>query len=134
MAAHFGKEERLKRRKQIEALFAEGRSLMQHPVRLKYQLLPRAEGAVLVRAGVSASRKTFKRAVDRNRIKRLLREAYRLQKAPLLQAVAATNLQITMFLMYTDKSLPRFDVVYKAVGSCLQRLQHHIPAPHENTH
>lgn len=131
--ASFGKPERLKSRKQIEALFAEGRSIVQHPVRLKYRFLPRAEGAVPVQAGVSASRKAFKRAVDRNRIKRLLREAYRLQKAPLLQTVAGTNKQVALFLIFTGKTEVSFDTIYNATTHCLRQLQQHITARHENT-
>ena len=133
-AATFGKAEHLKSRKQIEALFAEGRSLVHHPVRLKYRLLPRAEGAVPVQAGVSASRKAFKRAVDRNRIKRVLREAYRLQKQTLVPKVAATNQQVVLFLIYTAKQALPFDVIYKATGQCLNGLQQQLATPHENTH
>ncbi len=80
------KNERLKRRKIIEQLFSEGRAVSVFPIRVQYKLVDELLNEPL-QAGFSASSRTFKRAVDRNRIKRLMREAYRLQKAPLEQAL-----------------------------------------------
>ena len=122
-AAGFGKAEKLKSRKQIDALYAGGRSLAVFPLRVKYRFLPGTANVVPIQAGVSVSKRAFKRAVDRNRIKRLLREAYRLQKADLLQTAATQQLQAHIFFMYTDKSLPAFDVIYRAMATCLQQLQ-----------
>lgn len=122
-SAGFGKQERLKSRKQIDALFADGKSSTAFPVRVKYRFVPRAEGALPVLAGVSASRRAFKHAVNRNRLKRLLREAYRLQKAELVQTVSGTSLQAQLFFLYTDKSIAPFKVIYAAVGACLKQLQ-----------
>jgi ribonuclease P protein component len=130
----FGKPERLKSRKQIDALFAGGRSITRFPVRLRYQLCPRPEGAPPVQAGVSVSRKAFKRAVDRNRIKRQLREAYRLQKAPLLQTVSKTDRQVVLFLIYTGKDQQPFDAIVSAVTHCLDGLHQKVLAYHENAH
>ena len=86
-AAPFGKLEKLKSKKQIDLLFKEGRSVVAFPLRVKYQFLSVAEARAPVQAGVSVSKKSFRHAVDRNRIKRLIREAYRLQKGTLLQTV-----------------------------------------------
>jgi len=133
--AAFGKQEHLKRRKQIDALFAEGKSVTAFPVRVKYQWVPRAEGAVPVLAGVSASRRAFKHAADRNRLKRLLREAYRLQKASLVQTLSGTALQAQLFFIYTNKTtIAPFSVVYEAVGACLKQLQQKASAYHEDRH
>lgn len=130
----FGKVEKLKRRKQIDALFAEGKSITQFPIRLKYRFVALAENAVPVQTGVSVSRKNFKRAVDRNRIKRLLREAYRLQKEDFLQAMVEKKVQAHLFFIYTDKTIASFDVVREAVKSCLQHLQQKAQTVHESTH
>ena len=77
-----GKRERLKSRKQIDNLFAEGKSFAVFPIRVTYSFMP-TDGDALVQIGVTVSKRNFKKAVDRNRIKRLFREAYRLQKAEL---------------------------------------------------
>jgi len=128
----FGKHEKLKSRKAINALFAEGKSFVVAPVRVKYSFVPLAEGTAPVQAGVSVSKKSFKRAVARNRIKRLLREAYRLQKRTLLQTAATANRQLVVFFMYTGKSLPTFELIYNAMTACLNQLQQKVLA-HEKT-
>ncbi len=85
MAKQFtlGKNERLKSRKLIEQLFKEGKSFNAFPFRVYYllQVVPlTAMPKNSLQFGAGASAKNFKKAVDRNRIKRLAREAYRLQK------------------------------------------------------
>lgn len=126
----FPKTERLKSRKAIDALFANGKAVTVPPVRAVYKFADAADGAGIkagppdpvIRAGVTASKKHFKKAVDRNRIKRLLREAYRLQKAPLLVAAKEQNKSGTVFFVYTGKTIADFKTVFAAVGGCLQRL------------
>lgn len=75
----FPRTERLKSTKIIERLFLEGRKVKAFPMVVRYMDTPLPE-AVPCQAMVSVSKRAFKRAVDRNRIKRLMREAWRLQK------------------------------------------------------
>lgn len=74
-----GKEERLKSKKLIENLYVEGQTLKVFPLRMVY-LQTQHTSNFPAQVGVSVPKRNFKRAVDRNRIKRLLRESYRLQK------------------------------------------------------
>ncbi len=74
-----GKEERLKSKKLIERLYAEGKSVKSFPLRMVY-LQTTHTSNFSAQVGISVPKRNFKRAVDRNRIKRLMRESYRLQK------------------------------------------------------
>ncbi|QTD36203.1 ribonuclease P protein component [Polaribacter batillariae] len=74
-----GKKERLKSRKLIEKLYEEGKSVKAFPLRMMFVQTEHTSDFP-VQMGVSVAKRNFKRAVDRNRIKRLLRECYRLQK------------------------------------------------------
>ncbi len=78
----FRKHEKLKSRKLIARLFEEGKSVKKFPVRLVYLQTDHTSKAK-VQAGFSVPKRNFKKAVDRNRIKRLIREAYRNQKPDL---------------------------------------------------
>ncbi len=83
----FGKAEHLKLEKDIDRLFSAGsRASTVHPVRAVYRLVPATDG-VRVRMMVSVAKKRLRHAVDRNRTKRLLREAYRLHKHLLTEFV-----------------------------------------------
>lgn len=115
------KNERLKRRKIIEQLFSEGRAVSVFPIRVQYKLVDELLNEPL-QAGFSASSRTFKRAVDRNRIKRLMREAYRLQKAPLEQALQTKQRRLALFLIYTGKELPEYALIKEKMDVVLKKL------------
>ncbi|HLG39467.1 MAG TPA: ribonuclease P protein component [Chitinophagaceae bacterium] len=123
MAKQFtlGKHERLKSRKSIEQLFSGGKKITAAPYRVFYILNTSVkEPSLLFGTGVSA--KNFKKAVDRNRIKRLTREAYRLQKNPLQEKIRSNYVQLNVFFIYTGKELPEYDEVYKKTGDILKKL------------
>jgi ribonuclease P protein component len=111
---------RLKRRKIIEQLFSEGRAVTAFPIRVQYKMVDQL--TVPLQAGFSVSSRNFKRAVDRNRIKRLMREAYRLQKLPLEQALQTKQQQLALFLIYTGKELPVYALVKEKVEVVLTKL------------
>lgn len=120
MAALYGldKTERLKSRKEIQMLFEKGRGFNLPPLRIVYHF-SEEKGA---KAGFSVSKRNFKRAVDRNRIKRLLRESYRLQKSDLLKVLETKEKGLHFFLNYTAKALPEFLPLKLAVNSALETL------------
>ncbi|SHM86965.1 ribonuclease P protein component [Polaribacter sp. KT 15] len=74
-----GKQERLKSKKLIEKLYSEGNSVKTFPLRLIYVQTEHTSDFPC-QVGVSVAKRNFKLAVHRNRLKRLLRETYRLQK------------------------------------------------------
>lgn len=123
-----GKDERLKSRKQIEKLFAEGKSFVVSPFRVYFivnsdpdNYRESIENSSL-QFGVGVSTKNFKRAVDRNRIKRLTREAWRLQKKEMKEKAKATQKQLNVFFIYTGKELPDFATVNDKVAIALKKL------------
>ena len=124
MAKQFtlGKNERLKSRKSIEELFSEGKKIITAPYKIQY-LLTRSAGSPSLLFGTGVSVKNFKKAVDRNKIKRLTREAYRLQKLTLQEKIKTNNIQLNVFFIYTGKEIPEYNEVYKKVGVVLKKLE-----------
>jgi ribonuclease P protein component len=86
-------------------------------------------GNTLLQAGFGASAKNFRKAVDRNRIKRVTREAYRLQKPELEAVLAGKPVCLDLFIIYTAKELPEYAIVHEKIGLTLKRL---IKILHEN--
>lgn len=72
--------------------------------------------------GVGVSTRNFKKAVDRNRIKRLLREAYRLQKNELKDKVTLKKIQLNLFIIYTGRELPAYNLIFDKVTVALQKV------------
>ena len=123
----FSKKEKLKSRKAVEELFARGKSQNIFPIRVSYQFLPaETDEQTGLQIGVSVSKRYFKKAVDRNKIKRLLREAYRLQKNELPQLVKGQNKKGSIFFIYTDKTLPDYKTVFDTMAKCLETLKRKI--------
>ena len=73
--------------------------------------------------GIAVSNKNFKRAVDRNRIKRLTREAWRLQKNELKEKLKIKGKQLNVFFIYTNKELPDYQLVKDKVAVALKKLE-----------
>ncbi|MGM5469115.1 ribonuclease P protein component [Flavobacteriaceae bacterium LMO-SS05] len=103
----FPKKEKLKSQKHIEKLFLEGKSITVFPLRMLY-LQTTFEDGSKIKTGVSASKRNFKKAVDRNRIKRLLREAYRLNKPEYFNNITTSY---ALMILYIGKDAADFDSV-----------------------
>ncbi|MBE7173679.1 MAG: ribonuclease P protein component [Williamsia sp.] len=116
----FSKQERLKSRKLIGQLFKEGRSFNIFPFKT-YYLFPEERDAFL-QAGFVVPSKLFKKAVHRNRIKRLMKEAYRFEKKVLEQSLVNKQNRLAVFFVYTGRELPLFAQVSGSMRSIIQKL------------
>lgn len=104
MKFSYSKAEKLKSKKVIESLFTEGKSVAVFPLRLFYIELPENE-TTPTKTAVSVSKKNFRLAVHRNKIKRLLREAFRLNKHLILEN---TSKKYALLFLYVGKEMPDF--------------------------
>ena len=119
------KYERLKSRKLITELFNGGRSVNAHPVKALYKF---TAGTAVLQAGFTVSSKNFKKAVDRNTLKRLLRESYRLQKNGLHDTLASKGKNAIIFFIYTGKELADLETVSSKVSEILNTVANDMPA------
>ncbi len=119
----FGKEERLHSKKLIGRLFKEGKSFFNYPFKVVY-LETEPNNTAPVTVLISVSRKKFKRAVDRNRIKRLIREAYRKNKHILYES-EKLNFQKSLLigLIYTGKTIMPYSEIEKKIILILRHLK-----------
>lgn len=126
-----GRNERLKSRNTIDALFKEGRSFTVYPFRVLYKSageqgpdsLPEMRLGPGLKAGFTVSSRHFRRAVDRNRVKRLMRECWRLQKNELqLKLPGRNDGCLPVFLIYIAKEIPPYEWLYQRMTLVLRKL------------
>lgn len=114
----YSKQDKLKSKKIIEQLFTEGKTLTAYPLRLVYLKISFDDNSVL-KTSVSVSKRLHKTAVARNRIKRLLREAYRLNKPLYFNNSSASY---AFMILYLSKDVTTFDTLNKRMKLLLQKF------------
>jgi ribonuclease P protein component len=116
----FSKEERLCSSKLIDRLFSEGnRQISAFPVRLVWLLSDDVEGVQIL---ISAPKRNFHHAVDRNRIKRQIREFYRTSSAPLKEAVSSQGKGLVLAFLFNDNRLWETDKLAPRLQAAMDKL------------
>ncbi|HLS37040.1 MAG TPA: ribonuclease P protein component [Sphingobacterium bovisgrunnientis] len=129
MRKTFTKEERLCSKRKIDSLFHRGSSFVVYPFRVVYLASPAQENLYPVQVILSVSKRRFKHAHDRNRIKRLIREVYRLQKNELLyEEVNKLSLNLDMAIQYVGKEELGFELLFTKMNKTLKQLVDAISA------
>jgi ribonuclease P protein component len=121
----FPKSEHLCGDKRIGLLFTQGNAFIAYPLRVVYLIAPKKD-LEFASVMVSVPKKRFKRAVKRNRLKRLMREAYRLNKQPLVALLKENDLQLHVAFNYVSDDELDFVAVEKKMKVALQRLMDKI--------
>lgn len=107
--------------KVIQKLFKEGKSFSHFPLRVIYMEMENQDSTL--QAGFTVSTRHFKHAIDRNRIKRLMRESYRLQKNKLLLGLVENKRKLAVFFIFTAAELPKYKEVFEMMGTALERIE-----------
>jgi ribonuclease P protein component len=118
----FRKTERLCSRKEIERLFAGGSSITAHP--LKLMLIKREELlSIPVKTMFVVPKRNFRKAHDRNLLKRRMKESFRVQKNLLYAHLAERKQCLSVALLYTGKTETDYVTISKAVEQLLSKLK-----------
>ena len=123
------KKEKLKSKKLIEQLFAEGIGITNYPLKLVY-LRTNFSDDCKCKVGVTASKRNFKSAVKRNRIKRLLRESYRLNKHLIFNNIEG---DFAFMFLYLGKEMPKQSKVTKSMILLLEKFVKEIAKGTKNS-
>jgi len=118
MKATYSKNEKLKSKTLIERLFNEGKSVSSFPLRMVF-IETEFDESVKAKCGVSVSKRNFKKAVDRIRIKRLMREAYRLNKNIYFNNITT---QYALMILYIGNEKSTFEQIDNAMKKLLEKF------------
>lgn len=120
----FGKKEHLYLQKEIEGLFSSDKKVLSYPFRALYTIVPRED--VAAKLLISAPKRRLKHAVDRNRVKRLVREAYRLHKQELSSSADTAGVSVHIAIIFIGEELPDYDRTEKSIRHILHRIHEEL--------
>jgi len=120
MGNQFTKQERLSSRKDISELFTSGNGFVEHPFRVNWNLVE-SDSEIPVKVAFSVPKRLLKRAVDRNKVKRRCREAYRLNSGQLKKKIGVNKTMNIMFI-YLSGEVLSFSEIEPKIILILRRL------------
>ncbi len=119
----YGKNQKLKSTKVIDLLFKEGKSLQQYPVRFIWM---KVDSETTLQASVAVSKRFFAKAVDRNKLKRHLRESWRLQKNVIEKELLQKEISIVGMIVFTGKLIKDHQLIAASLEKILVKLKQQI--------
>ncbi len=121
----FCRDEKLKSRKLTEQLFKEGKSVSKDGFTLVYLIHP-IPSFYPAQASFSVPKRNFKHATDRNRVKRQMREVYRMNKFAVYEKLVTAQKQMSLMWIFKGKELPNYLSVQKAMLHCMDKVARNI--------
>lgn len=118
--------ERIKSRKDIETLFQTGKAFLIFPFRVLYRIEASTSEKSVFQCMVSVPKRNFKKATERNRIRRQTKEAIRLQKVDLQTDLNNKQHRLVCAFIFQGKELPTYEKVHRVIGRSLQQLREHL--------
>ncbi|MEY2594805.1 MAG: ribonuclease protein component [Bacteroidota bacterium] len=128
------KNERLKSLKVIRNLFEHGQKFKTAPLIIYHHFheMKNSDADLFpLKMGVSVGAKYFRKAVDRNLLKRRMREAFRQQKLPLQQQLMESNMLLDVFFVYAHASISEYNVIWDAMKVALEKLSSILEQNHQ---
>lgn len=122
----FRKEEKLCSQKIMGDLFLSGNTFLCYPVKIVWKKLDVILPQFPAQAGFSVPKRLFKHAVGRNRLKRLLRESYRLHKSQLYEMLNQTNSRIALMVIYIAKEELPYAKIEPAITKAISRINEQL--------
>lgn len=122
----FRKDERLCSKKLIDEVFQQGHRVMAFPFSAHWMLVPEGTIPQPAQVLISTSKRKFHHAVDRNRVKRLMRECYRLHKPELYEFLNQRNLHLVISLNYIHTDIFEFGTLENKYRKLLSTMQKEI--------
>ena len=116
------KYERICKENDIQALFSQGEGFSVYPYRVIFRFLSCVDKPVTVRLLVSVSKKRFHHAFKRNRVKRLMRESWRKNKAPLYEICLRDNISVDVALVYTATVIHSYEEMFKKTKKAVSEM------------
>lgn len=120
------KKERLKSFKLINELFAKGAQLFSHPIKLYYLQIEAPDIEAKVLFSVSVPKRLFKKASDRNLIKRRIREAYRLNKPEFVYHSIFDGQKFAFMYVYIHREKPDFLEIHEAMLKLNRKFKQYL--------